>query len=253
MWKKVGYLILAVAGLAAACRAEWYLLRTIGEGSGWRFAVVCLAFIGLLATMAGLLYLTTRAGIEVIVTAARVRRLPAPRGDDASPVGAPGSLRVADDRGRAVPLLSLGLLRPGGGRGNARERALLRRAVLTNIPPAAWHKLAMLATLEVPLLLFATFLVWAVLTGALTGPRGWLYAAIRTLFPLALGWMCWRSLREPYASSVARSCVAMGRCGSCGYGLSGLAPEPDGCTVCPECGSAWRRLLPKVDGCLRAD
>ena len=29
-------------------------------------------------------------------------------------------------------------------------------------------------------------------------------------------------------------------CGPCGYSLTGLAPDPDGCTVCPECGAAWR-------------
>ncbi len=28
-------------------------------------------------------------------------------------------------------------------------------------------------------------------------------------------------------------------CHICEYNLKGLAPEPDGCTVCPECGAAW--------------
>lgn len=28
-------------------------------------------------------------------------------------------------------------------------------------------------------------------------------------------------------------------CKACGYNLSGLAVEPDGCRVCPECGAAW--------------
>lgn len=30
------------------------------------------------------------------------------------------------------------------------------------------------------------------------------------------------------------------RCASCAYSLKELAPEQDGCTVCPECGAAWR-------------
>ena len=29
-------------------------------------------------------------------------------------------------------------------------------------------------------------------------------------------------------------------CPSCGYDLTGLTPEDDGCVVCPECGAAWR-------------
>lgn len=32
----------------------------------------------------------------------------------------------------------------------------------------------------------------------------------------------------------------LARCASCGYHLRGLAPEPDGCVVCPECAAAWR-------------
>lgn len=33
--------------------------------------------------------------------------------------------------------------------------------------------------------------------------------------------------------------VPKGKCAACAFDLSGLAPEPDGCTVCPECGGAW--------------
>jgi hypothetical protein len=29
-------------------------------------------------------------------------------------------------------------------------------------------------------------------------------------------------------------------CPACGHSLTGLAPESDGCTVCPECGAAWK-------------
>ena len=36
-------------------------------------------------------------------------------------------------------------------------------------------------------------------------------------------------------------------CLTCKYQLSGLHPEPDGCTVCPECGAAWR-LPPRPEG-----
>lgn len=30
------------------------------------------------------------------------------------------------------------------------------------------------------------------------------------------------------------------RCASCGYSLSGISAEADGCTVCPECAAAWK-------------
>ena len=48
------------------------------------------------------------------------------------------------------------------------------------------------------------------------------------------GWI--RRRRDRLAEQLARcdDCVA------CAYPLNGLAPEPDGCTVCPECGAAWR-------------
>ncbi len=29
-------------------------------------------------------------------------------------------------------------------------------------------------------------------------------------------------------------------CPSCGYKLTALPIDPDGCTICPECGAAWR-------------
>lgn len=34
--------------------------------------------------------------------------------------------------------------------------------------------------------------------------------------------------------------VRIGRCGVCAYDVRGLAPEADGCVVCPECGAAWK-------------
>ena len=34
--------------------------------------------------------------------------------------------------------------------------------------------------------------------------------------------------------------IRAGRCPACAYPLAGLAPQADGCIVCPECGAAWR-------------
>src|SRR5690606_27708851 len=45
----------------------------------------------------------------------------------------------------------------------------------------------------------------------------------------------WRS-SEHAIVAMTRS----GLCPSCAYGIGGIPPEPDGCTVCPECTAAWR-------------
>jgi hypothetical protein len=36
-----------------------------------------------------------------------------------------------------------------------------------------------------------------------------------------------------------RTYVYAGLCGQCGFSLKGLAPQHDGCVVCPECAAAW--------------
>ena len=45
----------------------------------------------------------------------------------------------------------------------------------------------------------------------------------------------WRS-----APAGRRAMLAFHVCPSCGFDLSALSPEPDGCVVCPECAAAWR-------------
>ncbi|OAB63600.1 hypothetical protein AY599_08595 [Leptolyngbya valderiana BDU 20041] len=42
---------------------------------------------------------------------------------------------------------------------------------------------------------------------------------------------------KPWAK---RHKLAAGRCRACGYDLSNLTADPDGCTTCPECGAAWK-------------
>lgn len=37
-----------------------------------------------------------------------------------------------------------------------------------------------------------------------------------------------------------RALIGTGFCGACFTDLSGVRPDPDGCTPCPECGAAWR-------------
>ncbi len=47
--------------------------------------------------------------------------------------------------------------------------------------------------------------------------------------------------RRQFSRQLSATAVAEGICGSCAYSLQSLAPEADGCVVCPECGAAWRR------------
>ena len=46
--------------------------------------------------------------------------------------------------------------------------------------------------------------------------------------------------RRAMARAVIAGALADGVCPGCRYPLEGLAPEADGCVVCPECGAAWR-------------
>jgi hypothetical protein len=46
--------------------------------------------------------------------------------------------------------------------------------------------------------------------------------------------------RRVAADRLARYYTAAGYCASCAYDLKSIAPEPDGCQLCPECGAAWR-------------
>lgn len=50
--------------------------------------------------------------------------------------------------------------------------------------------------------------------------------------------------RRPHTSDqspLAAYLAAHRVCGACGYDLHTVAPEADGCVVCPECGGAWHR------------
>jgi hypothetical protein len=48
------------------------------------------------------------------------------------------------------------------------------------------------------------------------------------------------ALRGMICAIIVRSTRAAWTCGACGYDLSGLTPQKDGCRVCPQCGGAWR-------------
>lgn len=63
---------------------------------------------------------------------------------------------------------------------------------------------------------------------------------VHALLVLLTVYHMWWSARL-YNRDVASGLLAAQLCPSCGYALSAIPPEPDGCSVCPECGAAWRR------------
>jgi len=84
-----------------------------------------------------------------------------------------------------------------------------------------------------------------------------LFVAVRMspklMYVLGIGCVVWivllvaslgRSARRNDRIYAIHYLPSQGICPACGHSLRGLAPEADGCVVCPECGAAWR--LPVV-------
>lgn len=71
--------------------------------------------------------------------------------------------------------------------------------------------------------------------------RSWTACFVAAPALLFIGPLAWRPVNTMVVRLRGRAFVAIGRCPCCGYELSQLSIEPDGCVVCPECGAAWRR------------
>jgi hypothetical protein len=153
-------------------------------------------------------------------------------------------LAARDDRDRRVRAYRLGVLEAtfpswAARRGRVSKPEVFSRAVhqlnrdvrvwaasfcIGLIPPALALALgALIQVLNVP---YKGAVAWssAVLFGALT-----VGIVVGVRLSPRMGWISWR-----------RTMLEGRCCPSCGYRLTDLVPEPDGCTVCPECGSAWR-------------
>lgn len=63
------------------------------------------------------------------------------------------------------------------------------------------------------------------------------------LLGVGAAWGYFRLGVAPPRYEAASRLIAVHRvCVCCAYDLSGLPPDPDGCTTCPECAAAWRLL-----------
>ncbi len=89
-----------------------------------------------------------------------------------------------------------------------------------------------------------SLLVFAAMTWVSLGTGG-----TALVVTAALCWIGWsltlgraKALRErARLASLPPVCLA------CMADLTGVGPEPDGCTVCPECGAAWRLAASHLD------
>jgi hypothetical protein len=140
--------------------------------------------------------------------------------------------RVHDARGQIVRVRDHTRL-PTSFTLSREDRRALDRWV--GVRPIKWPTMVVLAML---------------LVGCITsGAFGWFTSdsqhmagavVVCVLFGFAFANRYWRRhdlrrRRDFYAS--------IGRCASCGYDLTRLPIESDGCIVCPECGAAWRPVL----------
>jgi len=96
--------------------------------------------------------------------------------------------------------------------------------------------------------LILVVMVWMVLgsSGSVARIAG---LAVGTPLLVGLGFGLWilvrRRLTGRLPSREKQAHLTARRCPACSYGLEGIEPSPDRCTVCPECGAAWR--LPSSD------
>lgn len=89
---------------------------------------------------------------------------------------------------------------------------------------------------------FACFLVAAIIGWELTHGRNPLMVAPMGFIFIAGEILKALSLPAGFRNRVASASMARaGTCGTCGFGLTDLGVEADGCVACPECGSAWHQ------------
>lgn len=135
-----------------------------------------------------------------------------------------------DDRGRVVETLSVRAIRSANvGKAPAALAKQLRGMVRNRA--AGFEPMNLVISLVLALLFLAVLYSLPI--------RGLPYlGAIVVLVILQVRILRWCAERR-MAREIAGTIAAHGLCGSCGYTMQDLAPDPDGCVVCPECGSAW--------------
>jgi hypothetical protein len=140
-------------------------------------------------------------------------------------------LKITDDRGRKWTLCSIA-------------------EVWEAVPEERQEALVMAdlgSTFKAIAVIVAVFAMVLGVTVVVT--RGWgsLSAYGVLVWPLAIALpiatvslLQWKHHGGRRAQRAVALLAALRRCAACGYDLSVIIPEPDGCRLCPECGAAWR-------------
>lgn len=68
----------------------------------------------------------------------------------------------------------------------------------------------------------------------------WPLSAVMFVIITACAQVGWRARLRRLHPQIRSTMINHDRCPACGYLLTTLQPDEDGCTVCPECGAAWR-------------
>lgn len=145
--------------------------------------------------------------------------------------------RFADHRGRPARLLGAAPVRAGGDPEIAAAVREARAAVRRRLDGSDWGCLGIAAA-------------YAGL-GALVVVRNWARAGVSgvdlvqtvgllaavLIVPMVI---IWSAARVRGSTRIAAELLTAGYCPQCGYGIRGVRPERDGCSVCPECSAAWR-------------
>ena len=135
-----------------------------------------------------------------------------------------------DDRGSVVETLSIRRIRAADlGKAPAALAKQLKGIIKQRA--RGWDPMNLLVSLGVFIPFFA-----AIYLMRLRGPP---YFSLLIVFTIANALLIRWSAERRMAREVAGTIAAHGLCGSCGYTMQNLPPDPDGCVVCPECGSAW--------------
>ncbi len=145
------------------------------------------------------------------------------------------SSHIRDDRGRDVPLYTLGAAFTVGAGDMPRETVERLRERLRGERPGT-------GLLRMSMWLALSSLTLGIAVLVLSGWRASSAFNVLTGVLLFAGLFWWSRYRfeQSAARQVREAMLAESRCASCAYDLTGVPKAADGCVVCPECGAAWR-------------
>lgn len=144
---------------------------------------------------------------------------------------------IKDDRDQRV------LLFDERQAGRSLEDAPAVKTTTEALGAGSWHRA--LSKEEIIIYGLSPFVMIGTLLGLKHYAGGAIHPVLQAAAALGVTWgVAWPgrwALRRARAQHVRTALLQSGRCAACGYALSMLQAEADGCVVCPECSAAWKR------------